>query len=262
MTTLTQHIHGTFCWPELVTIDLDNAKAFYGELFGWEPRDTPLEAGQVYTTFLKRDLEVAAATRLRPALKKHGVAPHWTVYVAVGSVDQCVSRVRGLGGHVVTEPSDVFDLGRMAVIRDPTGAPLSLWEARRHVGAKLVTEPGTLTWCELSTANPEVAGQFYCELFGWQMGKTYKAGFRHTALHLGEEPVAGMVKIETGGVPPAWMPFFEVRSVNAAHFIATEADDVRLRAQILAKDFDIPDVGRFAVLSDPQGAQFGLMRRG
>ncbi len=262
MPTMTQHFHGTFCWPELVTTDQQTAKAFYAQVFGWTSRDAPMDAGHVYTTFLKRDLEVAAATRLRPVLQKHGVAPSWTCYVAVSSVDACASRVRDLGGFVVTEPVDVMDAGRMAVIRDPTGATVSLWEARQHIGAKLVSEPGSLTWCELSTRDPEVAGKFYCNLFGWQLGKTYKTAFKHTYLHLGEQPVAGMVKIETGGVPPSWMPFFEVRSVDAAFFVATEGDDVKLRARMLAKDHDIPDLGRFAILADPQGAQFGILRPG
>lgn len=96
-----------------------------------------------------------------------GVLPHWLCYVAVGNADESVRTARELGGTVVADPFDVMTYGRMAILNDPGGATLAIWQPGTHVGAQRVGEPGTLSWCELATREPKAAEKFYGGLFEW-----------------------------------------------------------------------------------------------
>src|SRR3954469_14362609 len=109
---------GTFSWAELVTPDLDAAKAFYGALFGWTARDDEIPGGGAYTMSLLRGREAAGAC---PGGPEQG-PPHWNAYVTVASADEAAERAAGAGATVVAPPFDVMDSGRMAVFQDPTGA--------------------------------------------------------------------------------------------------------------------------------------------
>jgi predicted enzyme related to lactoylglutathione lyase len=159
------------------------------------------------------------------------------------------------GARVVLEPMDVFDIGRLAVFQDPTGAILSIWQPKKHFGAQIKDEAGSLCWNELATGDTDRAAAFYSEVFGWQpradMGDT-----PYTSFVLGERPAAGMLAIqpEWGEVPPHWLVYFAVEDGNAAVAQARE-----LGAKILVEPTKIPGVGTFAVIQDPQGAVFGAI---
>ena len=144
MTVLTQHAAGTFCWPELATADQNSARKFYAPLFGWTYNDLPTGPSGVYTILQKNGKDCAALYTLNPEQKQRGVPPHWGAFVAVTSADDTVSQAKRLGGSVLVEPMDVTDKGRMAVLRDPAGAVFSLWQARTHIGASVLNEPGAL----------------------------------------------------------------------------------------------------------------------
>jgi predicted enzyme related to lactoylglutathione lyase len=155
----TSYSPGTFSWAELATSDAAAAKAFYTALFAWEYDDMPVGDGQVYT-MSKRDGQVVGA------LFSSEEPPHWNCYVTVASVDDAAARAAELGATVVSEPFDVMDAGRMAVIADPGGATLCLWEPRGSIGATLVNAPGAMTWNDLVTPDPDAAARFYGDLFG------------------------------------------------------------------------------------------------
>src|SRR4051795_862588 len=156
----TSYAPGTFSWAELVTSDAGVAKTFYTSVFGWEYRDNPVGDGMVYSTALRDGKDVAA-------LYTGDQPPHWNCYVTVESADASAERAGELGAQIAAEPFDVMDVGRMAVIVDPLGAPLCLWEPRTHIGAQLVNAPGALNWNDLLTPDPEASARFYGELFGW-----------------------------------------------------------------------------------------------
>src|SRR3712207_4666628 len=156
----TSYPPGTFSWAELATSDADAAKAFYTQLFGWEYEDNPVPDDQVYSMARRDGHHVAA-------LFSSDQPPHWNCYVTVTSADETAQAAKDNGGAVMAEPFDVREVGRMAVIADPAGAALCLWEPRAHIGATLVNTPGAMTWNDLVTPDPEGAAEFYGKLFGW-----------------------------------------------------------------------------------------------
>src|SRR5215204_95028 len=134
----TSHAPGTFSWAELATSDAEGAKSFYTSLFGWTYDDRPAGEGMIYSMANRDGRSVAA-------LFGSDGPPHWNCYVTVASVDDAAARAGELGGDVLAEPFDVMDVGRMAVIADPIGAALCLWEPGTNIGAALVNAPGALT---------------------------------------------------------------------------------------------------------------------
>jgi len=260
MTTVTKHAAGTFCWPELATSDEGGANAFYTSLFGWNVETTPVGEDMNYNEAKVGDKAVAAFHELTK--EQQGIPPHWLNYVAVASADETVTKVKAAGGNVHVGPLDVFDLGRMAVIQDPTGATLGIWEAKSHIGAGLLGATGASCWTELMTSDTDVAGKFYEQVFPWTSeAKPMKdpAGneMTYTVFSTGDGMAAGMMKLtpEMKGVPPHWLIYFAVDDTDASTK-KTEA----LGGKIIVPPMDIPGMGRFSVLQDPQGAVFAIFQ--
>ncbi len=251
MPNVESHAPGNFCWIELGTTDQAEAKRFYQSLFGWEAADQPMGPGETYTLFKKAGRDVAAGYRLRPDQK--GVPPHWQVYVRVASADEATAKAKGLGGTVLAAPFDVFDAGRMAVLQDPTGAVFAVWEPRRNTGLGVVDEPGAFCWAELMASDLSRSATFYKSLLGWGT----KDDPRYVEWTLGGRSIGGMIQIQKdwGEVPPHWLVYFQVedcdRSVEKAK---------GLGAKVAMGPQDFPGVGRIALLKDPQGAYFYMIR--
>lgn len=258
MPEVTSHAPGSFCWIELATSDPVGAKKFYSEVFGWQADDTP--AGPtIYTMLRIRGLDVGAMYELQEEETKQGIPPHWNSYVAVASADEAAKKAASLGGKVVADAFDVMDAGRMAILQDPLGATFCAWQAKSHFGSKLVGEIGTLCWDELWTTDRKKAIEFYSGLFGWSAkeGTDSPAPGGYTEWMNGGQPIGGMMEItpEMGPVPPNWLPYFMVEDCDASANKAKE-----LGGQIQVPPMDIPKVGRFSVLRDPQGATFAIIK--
>jgi predicted enzyme related to lactoylglutathione lyase len=253
----TSHAPGTFSWPELSTSDQKGANAFYSGLFGWEINDQPMGPGDVYTMYQMRGKPIGAAATQRPDEKQMGIPPHWNSYVTVKSADESAKKAESLGGKIFAPPFDVMDVGRMAVIQDPTGAVFQIWEPKKHIGAMILNEPGTLCWTELTTTDTKAAEAFYTGLFGWTP-KHSAAGapMEYTEFSVGGVPSIGMMpKPEQmpAHVPSYWMPYFQVASCDAGTAKAKE-----LGGKVMVGPQDSPGTGRFTIASDPQGAVFAL----
>jgi len=242
----TGYAPGTFSWAELVTSEAEAAKAFYSSVFGWEYRDNPIPDGSVYTTVLRDGHDVAA-------LFASDQPPHWNCYVTVESADATAGRAAELGATVAAEAFDVMDVGRMAVIVDPAGAALCLWNPKSHIGATLVNTPGSMTWNDLLTPDPAESGQFYGDLFGWTTEEIPGAG-GYRVIKNGERANGGMMPIDPriGSVPPNWMPYFGHEDVEALLEEVTG-----LGGQIRSGPMKLAG-GTIAVLADPQGAAFAV----
>ena len=156
---------GTPTWIDLGIPDLERAMAFYGALFGWEFEVGPPERMR-YTHCLLGGRRVAA---LAEHPDPQAAAFWWSMYLATGDCDATVRRVTDNGGTVVQAPTDVPDQGRMAVVRDPTGAQFGLWEGRGSVGCEVVNEPGALLRNDLVTPDPEPARAFYAAVFDFTL---------------------------------------------------------------------------------------------
>lgn len=252
----TKYAPGTFCWVELGTTDATGAKKFYSELFGWEINDIPAGPDMVYTMLRLNGQDAAALYQMPPDMLAQGIPPNWLSYISVNSADESAQKAKASGATVLKEPFDVHDVGRMAVIQDPTGAIFALWQARAHRGAGIVNVPNSFCWNELATRDTAKAGDFYTSLFGWGTNVQQMGPMRYTSFINGERPAGGMFEPtpEMGDVPPNWMVYFAVDDTDA------KADTARrLGAQILSPPNDIPGVGRFAIIKDPQGACFGII---
>jgi len=258
MPTTTTHAPGTFNWPELTTSDQNGAKKFYTGLFGWQFKDTDMGPDGVYTIFTREGYDVAALFTLRPEQTKQGVPPYWGTYITVENADAAAAKAKTLGGKILMEPFDVMDHGRMAVITDPTGATFSVWQAKKHIGVHVVGEPGSLGWTQLNTNDTGAAKKFYTTLIGWktQDDAMPDGSGNYTTWLKADGPAGGMMAMPKGTPGPAhWLPYFATANVDTTAQKATS-----LGAKTFVPPTDIPGTGRFAVLADPQGAVFALIK--
>jgi len=246
---------GTFCWAELTTSDAAGAKKFYTELMGWETHDDPIPGGGIYTMIRHDGGNAGALYEMTAEMKSGGVPPMWMPYVTVADVAASAKRAAELGGTICKDAFDVFTIGSMAVLKDPTGAAISLWQPKEHHGFDHDdARPGTVCWNELMTNDAGQARDFYTGLFGWTAESQDKSPMPYTMFTNGEAPAAGMIEL-AAGVPPQWMVYFSVDDCDAKIARATE-----LGAQLRFPAMDIPEIGRFACLSDPQGAGFAMIK--
>jgi uncharacterized protein len=264
---------GVPCWVDTAQPDPQAAVEFYGGLFGWDFEDRmPAEAPGNYFVATIRGKDVAA---IGSQMEGSPPQPYWSTYVWVDSADDAAAKAREAGGSVLAEPFDVMEAGRMAVLADPQGAAINVWQAGRHRGAQLVNEPGTWNFSELNTSDPSAARAFYGALFGWEAtdleldGQTSAMwrrpgyadhleerdpGLRRRMADQGAPPgfedcVAWMLPLN-GDQPPHWSVTFAIDDADAAAAKATE-----LGGTVLVPPMDAPYV-RLTVLRDPQGAVF------
>jgi len=258
MPDVTRHEPGDFSWAELATSDPAAAKTFYKSLFGWSAMDTPMGPGSedVYSTLQLGGKAIGALYKMRPDQASQGVPPHWLTYVTVASADESAKKARSLGGKVLAEPFDVMTFGRMAVLQDPVGATFAIWQARDHIGAQRVNEPGAFCWMELMTPDAARAKAFYKGLFGWGL-KESTDGMPYTEIQLAGRSIGGIFTPppEMGKMPPAWGVYWQVDDCDAT---AKKAKSTG--ATLAVEPKDIPHVGRFAVIADPQGAMFSIIK--
>ena len=257
MQEVTKYEPGTFCWVELATSDSAAAKTFYSQLFGWECVDNPMGPDSFYTILRLNGKDVGGLFQLMPEMAAEGVPPNWLSYVSVANADETAEKAKAAGATLMKEPFDVATLGRMAVIQDPTGGVFALWQPLEHQGAGVYNLPGSFCWNELGTHDTQKAGEFYSELFGWTRETNQFGPIEYTMFSHGDRGAAGMFKIppEMGPMPPHWLVYFAVDDCDAKVQKATE-----LGASVIRPADDIPGIGRFAILTDPQGAAFAVIK--
>ena len=253
-TQKTTHAPGTFCWPELTSTDQAAAEKFYAGLFGWTMKQTEMGPGSHYTIFEKDGEAVAAAAQMDANMK--GVPSNWLSYVSTANVDQSVEKAKSLGGTLVAGPFDVMEHGRMAVLTDPQGAHFALWQANNMPGISRLNEDDSLVWTELMTSDTAKAGAFYSGLFGWGTEK-YPGGMEYTLWKKGSENAGGMMAItpEMGPIPPNWLIYIGVKDADA-----TAAKAKQLGGSVMREPWSVPGVGRIAILKDPTGAVFAIIK--
>src|SRR5258706_1818459 len=259
MADVTSHSRGTLSCPELATTNQKAVAAFYGALFGWEFFFNDTATTEIYTMFQMRGKPVAAAYTMRLEEKQTGAPPHWNNYVTVANADESVKKAQSLGAKVFAPPFDVMDVGRMAVLQDPTGAVFQVWQPKKHIGAMIVNEPNTLCWTELTTSDLRAAESFYTQLFGWTPKRSDPAsGMEYTEMSNNRQQGVGMMPkppAMPAQIPSFWMPYFMVTDVDAA-----AAKAKQLGGKTMVPPQDVPNVGRFAVIGDPQGAVFAIFK--
>jgi hypothetical protein len=251
MAEFKSHTSGTFCLFELSTTDQDGAKSFYTSLFNWSCDDNPNSPVGIYTMFTLRGRDVGGAYTQFKEQTAAGMRPFWDLYISITSADRTAKKAAQLGGKVIIAPFDVSTYGRMAVIRDPTGAAFCIWEAKSHIGVQTKNEPGSFCWADLATPHPETAAKFYTDLFGWT---TIPGDGGYLHLRNGDEFIGGIPPCHTpAGVPPHWTSYVQVKDCDETVARARE-----LGAKIRLEPESVGKAGRMSVLSDPQGATFAI----
>ena len=282
------YIPGVPCWVDASEPDPEAAVDFYGGLFSWEFEDTmpPGSEGQYFIARCEttgwslfdmsgdsRGGEVAAIRSIP------GGAPPtamWNTYIWVDNADEAASKVRDAGGGVVMDPYDVMDAGRMAAFTDPEGAAFWVLEAKKHRGARVVNDPGSLNFNGLNPRDVEGARSFYGSVFGWQtlaldggaemftlpgygdwLEREHHPDLRKRWAEAGAQerfedvvatinPIAG----DQPDMPAHWSVTFAVADADA-----TAANAIELGGKVIVPPFDAPWV-RMTVIGDPQGATF------
>ena len=247
------NVPGAPIWVDIFTSDPDAARAFYGQLFGWEADEGAEEFGG-YFNFMKGDSLVAGGMKNDGSA---GVPDLWNVYLAVGNAEATVAAATAHGGGVIVPAMEVGDMGSMAVVTDAGGAAIGLWQPGTHKGMGVIAEPGAPAWFELHTRAYDASVQFYKDVFGWD-AKTMSdtPEFRYTTLGEGDAALAGLMDSSNflpEGVPAHWAVYLAVADTDAAVKTATE-----LGGTVVTPAEDTP-YGRIAMLADPTGANFRLV---
>jgi uncharacterized protein len=245
VTTLAATV-GKFVWHEQVSSDPKQAQDFYTELFSWDTE-----------VFKPGEVDYAMISSSGQSHGGFGMAqegappPHWLSHVRVENVDETIEKAKNAGGKVAAGPFEMGEVGRMAIISDPQGAYLGIYQPEQEGPAA----DGVFVWDELGTTDADDAQRFYGDVFGWtasDMGPEY-GGYR--IFNVGDTGIAGFMTLEDVTVPPQWHPYVAVDDPDA-----TTAKAKGLGGGAIVEPMDVPKVGRIAVLQDPQGATFGIIK--
>lgn len=250
-TRTTKRPTGTPTWFDLATPNLEGAKAFYQNVFGWEYFDTGADFGN-YNFAMSQGRNVAGIGPIWPPDSPQPSA--WTIYFASDDASADAARVKELGGQVLVEPMEIADSGSMAICMDPTGAAFGFWQANQHIGSGAENEHGSMAWCEANTRDLAAAGEFYSKLLNLTTAKV--EGVDYLMLQRGDDMLAGIQQMDANweGIPPHWMGYFAVDNTDAA------VEQVRTAGgKVLVTAFNMP-YGRMAILSDPYGAAFSIVQ--
>lgn len=253
MPVVTERLVNRPVWFDLSTSDLPAAKALYAELFGWTFGDSPAELG-FYTMAFAKGIPAAAVA---PKMPGQDAAPvTWTVYFGVTDADATVGRIVANGGSMMVPPMPIPpDLGRMVIAIDPDGALFGLWEHGTFAGAGIEGEHGAMAWAEVSCNRALANTAFYTAVFGLTSQRLPADGIEYYTLHDGEPAVAGVLQMDAAwkGIPPYWMPYFAVDSLDAANATLRKHGGKILNGPIPSP------YGKIMVAQDAQGAVFSYM---
>ena len=236
---------GTFVWHEHVSDDPQRAQHFYTELFGWEIES--FKSGDFEYPMISANGQMHGGFPSVPA----GTPPHWCGNVEAQDVDDTVAKTQSAGGKVIAGPMDIPDVGRYVVLGDPQGGVVA---AFRPSGGTPEGR-GVFVWDELGSQDVEASERFYEAVFGWtttDMGEEY-GGYK--MFQIGETQVGGLMKMPDASVPTMWAPYIAVEDVDA-----TVARAGELGGGAVIEGMDVPGIGRIAVLRDPIGAVFGIIK--
>jgi len=255
---------GDYIWYELMTTDADAAKDFYDAVIGWniDGQGTP-EYGD-YRMINRSDGKFAGGVLpLTADMQAHGARPTWLGYIHVSDVDAVAASIERAGGKTLMT-HDVPNVGRIAMVTDPQGAPFYIMKpippANDPNVKSDVFDPKAeqrCGWNELSTSDPAAARRFYGEQFGWTSDNFMPMGEQGEYRFIEQNGVTiGAIAGTMNGQQPHWRYYFRVPSVAKAKD-AAEAKG----GKIVMGPMEVPGGDHIVIGIDPQGAEFALVGR-
>jgi predicted enzyme related to lactoylglutathione lyase len=249
-------IRGRFLWYELMTTDVDAAKAFYTAAIGWGSQPFPGAGEMPYTLFMRGEVPVGGMMALPEEARSAGAPPHWIPYMGTPDVNGTADRAKTLGATLLMGPVDLPVVGRIAVLKDPQGAIFAIYAPVSEPHAETDPAIGDVSWHELATTSNSADFAFYQDLFGWDKQQEMDMGPIGTYLMfgLGERMYGGVYnKPADMPAPPHWLLYMRVPDVNSAVPRLQE-----LGATLLNGPMEVPGGDLIAQFLDPQGAAFAI----
>jgi predicted enzyme related to lactoylglutathione lyase len=254
--------HGSPIWYELMTPDAQAAKAFYDAVIGWSIGE-PIEEFQGYRMIGRSDGGFAGGVlTLSDEMREHGARPTWLGYIGVDDADAAVASIEQAGGRTLMPLRDLPNVGRIAMVADPEGAPFYVMkpippEGRENEQSDVFSPDAEqrVSWNELSTSDPQAARGFYGAQFGWESDDFMDMGEHGEYRFLDHNGVRiGALSGAMDGRPPHWRYYIRVPSVSAAKQIAEDKGGT-----IAMGPMEVPGGDHIVVGIDPQGAEFALV---
>ncbi|MER5814110.1 VOC family protein [Streptomyces californicus] len=247
---------GTPCWADAMFVDVEGAKSFYGDVLGWTFGESTSEFGDYTQAFA----DGRAAAAVVPPMPGADDTSAWCLYFASPDAAATAVKVRDNGGEVLMEPMRIGDFGTMALARDPGGAVFGIWEAGRHEGFETeMGAPGGYCWSEVFTRDPQRVDAFYPAVFPYTVRKFDDESMDFTMFDVAGRTVLGRMAMGEE-FPP------EVPSYVNVYFAVPDCDAAVAKATARGGELRYGPVdspfGRFAAISDPQGAAFAVIDLG
>lgn len=245
--------HGRFVWHELAVPNPDAVQSFYTALTPWK---TQLwDQSPDYTLLTNEGTPLGGIARLTDDLAARGVPPHWLPYVSVYDVDACARQAVSLGGQLRMGPREVPNIGAWAVVADPQGAILGIYEPATEPPPAGAARVGDFSWHELTTSDFKAATEFYRAMFRWEQVSDYDMGEMGVYRMFGQsgETYGGMFNRNPTMPPPNWLSYVRVGDVKSLVGKVTQ-----LGGTVLNGPMEVPGGDWIAQCLDPQGAAFAL----
>ncbi|MCB9506227.1 MAG: VOC family protein [Myxococcales bacterium] len=241
-----------FVWYDLNTTAPAAARDFYAAVFGWTYETW---GGAGYTMFCVGGSPRGGFGEL-PA--DAGVPNHWIAHTTVPDLDAAIATAKAHGATFPQPIESVPTIGRFTPMIDPQGAVCSLYQPEQSgdMGGYEGTH-GAVGWNELTANDPAAAKEFYSAVVGWKWRKGPSSTMDYWLFGSGEQggDRGGMMQLPEGAPRPSWLIYFSVDDCDA-----TVAKVVELGGTVLAPQFDVPGIGRLAVLAAPDGAVFAVAK--
>ncbi|MCA9660652.1 MAG: VOC family protein [Myxococcales bacterium] len=243
------HTPGRVVWRELMTSDLERAKGFYGELFGWVFKDFPMSEGQPPYPIAHVGDKGIAGLMQKPSPE---MPSFWLSYVSVKDVDEAVGKAKASGGSALFGPMDVPEVGRLGMIADFDNAVIGLLRSTQGDQApEGMPQMGEFCWETMSSTDPERAKAFYSEVFGWTQ-KPGPSGNGDVVFGAEEAMVADLQQAQPG-TPSMWLTYVVVDDLGRARERVKQ-----LGGAVVVPLIEVPNVGNIALIADPTGGHIGL----
>ena len=203
---------GRFVWHELMTPDTSGAHAFYAKVVGWKTQ--AFEHDPSYQMF------AAGSGPIGGSVAQASGTPHWLHYVGTPDIEATVQAAKGRGASVTKEITSIPNGGKYAVLADPQGAAIAVYQSGTDAGKESPPKRGEFSWHELATSDWRAAIDFYSAVFGWEKMAEHDMG-----PEMGKYVLFGSNGVQRGGMfnkpaampgGPGWLGYVRVKDVNDA----------------------------------------------